>query len=78
MDGQTGRKSRKFDSFKNHIQKFSWISVVIGRVRFTKPKRSGEIAYELFCEWASNWNDITYFTFIQVISGQEMRAKMKK
>ncbi len=36
------------------------------------------MAYELFCEWAFNWNDITYFTFLPVISGQEMRAKMKK
>ena len=35
------------------------------------------MAYELFREWASTWNDITYFTFLPVISGQEMRAKMK-
>lgn len=33
---------------------------------------------ELLQEWASNWNDVTDFEFIPVISSQEMSAKMAK
>ena len=31
---------------------------------------------ELLYEWSSNWNDVTDFTFIPVISSQEMSDKM--
>lgn len=31
---------------------------------------------ELLYEWASNWNDVTDFEFIPVISSQEMSDKM--
>lgn len=31
---------------------------------------------ELLHEWASNWNDVTEFEFIPVISSKEMSAKM--
>lgn len=33
---------------------------------------------EVLQEWASNWNDVTDFTFIPVISSHEMSKKMKK
>lgn len=33
---------------------------------------------ELLHEWASNWDDVTDFTFIPVISNHEMSEKMKK
>lgn len=32
---------------------------------------------ELLREWASNWNDVTDFEFIPVISSHEMSEKMK-
>lgn len=31
---------------------------------------------ELLYEWSSNWNDVTDFAFIPVISSQEMSDKM--
>ena len=31
---------------------------------------------ELLHKWASNWNDVTNFEFIPVISSKEMSAKM--
>ena len=31
---------------------------------------------ELLYEWSSNWNDVTDFEFIPVISSQEMSDKM--
>lgn len=33
---------------------------------------------ELLHEWASNWNDVTDFTFVPVISSHEMSEKMRK
>ena len=33
---------------------------------------------ELLQEWASNWNDVTDFEFIPVISSHEMSEKMKE
>lgn len=33
---------------------------------------------ELLYEWASNWNDVTDFEFIPVISSREMSAKMEE
>ena len=33
---------------------------------------------ELLHEWAANWNDVTDFEFIPVISSQEMSDKMAK
>ncbi len=32
---------------------------------------------ELLHEWASNWNDVTDFEFVPVISSHEMSEKMK-
>ena len=32
----------------------------------------------LLHKWASNWNDVTDFTFIPVISSHEMSEEMKK
>ncbi len=33
---------------------------------------------DLLQEWAENWNDVTDFEFIPVISSQEMSKKMAK
>lgn len=33
---------------------------------------------ELLHEWASNWNDVTDFEFVPVISSKEMSEKMIK
>ena len=33
---------------------------------------------ELLHEWASNWKDVTDFTFIPVITSHEMSKKRKK
>lgn len=33
---------------------------------------------EVLQEWAANWDDVTDFTFIPVISSHEMSEKMKK
>ena len=33
---------------------------------------------ELLHQWAANWNDVTDFEFIPVISSQEMSEKMAK
>lgn len=36
------------------------------------------LSLELLQKWASNWEDITEFEFIPVISSQEMNEKMLK
>ena len=50
----------------------SWVSVD-GNTCYQINEAQNE---ELLYEWSSNWNDVTDFAFIPVISSQEMSDKM--